>query len=200
MEPLGTFWSSIVTSTRSMSECSQTVSCDRLPHRIAARTVRSLRISATSVSRARWKLSAIAASAICFKSYKLQVASSKSEVRSPKSEVRSAKCEVRSAKCEVRSAKCEVAKCERSPKSERGGKSGAPTPRQGSMPGCSNRFRARLAPLFGCSRYLSSDVGPAARRRPHLHLRQRRNQRRRPPWMWSSSARPTRAIGWPRAR
>ena len=36
-----TFLSSIVTSTRSMSDFAQTVSCDRLPHRMAARMERS---------------------------------------------------------------------------------------------------------------------------------------------------------------
>ena len=36
-----TFLSSIVTSTRSMSDFAQTVSCDRLPQRMAARIERS---------------------------------------------------------------------------------------------------------------------------------------------------------------
>ena len=47
-----TFLSSIVTSTRSMSDFAQTVSCDRLPQRIAARTERSRFTCSTSASSA----------------------------------------------------------------------------------------------------------------------------------------------------
>src|SRR5215216_3621049 len=47
-----TFLSSIVTSTRSMSDFAQTVSCDRLPHRMAARIERSALIRSTRASSA----------------------------------------------------------------------------------------------------------------------------------------------------
>ena len=47
-----TFLSSMVTSTRSMSDFAQTVSCDRLPQRMAAKIDRSFRICATRSSSA----------------------------------------------------------------------------------------------------------------------------------------------------
>ena len=50
--PPSTFLSSMVTSTRSMSDLAHTVSCERLPQRIAARTERSSFTRATSASSA----------------------------------------------------------------------------------------------------------------------------------------------------
>jgi hypothetical protein len=50
--PDSTFLSSIVTNTRSMSDFSQTVSCDRLPHRMAARMERSSLTCSTRASSA----------------------------------------------------------------------------------------------------------------------------------------------------
>ena len=47
-----TLRSSIVTSTRSMSDFAQTVSCERLPQRTTARIARSFLISSTSASSA----------------------------------------------------------------------------------------------------------------------------------------------------
>ena len=54
-----TFLSSIVTSTRSMSDFAQTVSCDRLPQRIAARMERSCLTCSTSASSASVNFSRI---------------------------------------------------------------------------------------------------------------------------------------------
>src|SRR5215471_14555728 len=50
--PRSTFLSSMVTSIRSMSDLAQTVSCDRLPQRMAARMERSSLTCSTSASSA----------------------------------------------------------------------------------------------------------------------------------------------------